>query len=273
MVEAGAKEVSEEIMVEALMLAHKEINRLCRWQKELYKALDIQKRPVEAPALNEEMLGEIERNYAERLRQALNTEALGKIDSYAAVDALEEGGRRVLPRRPARAAPAGEEDFRPPQGEDLPRGHPRQAPPPGQPQVQRDSPHRRARSAGSRASTARRSSRAARRRPSSPRRSGTKEDEQFMDDLESGEIKRRFLLHYNFPHYSVGEVGRFGSTSRREIGHGALARRALEPVLPDRGRVPVLAPHRLGHHGVERLVVDGDRLRRLALDDGRGRAD
>ena len=46
MVEAGANEVSEEIMVEALMLAHKEINRLCRWQKELYKALEIQKREV-----------------------------------------------------------------------------------------------------------------------------------------------------------------------------------------------------------------------------------
>ena len=57
---------------------------------------------------------------------------------------------------------------------------------------------------------------------------GTKEDEQFMDDLEKGEVKRRFLLHYNFPHYSVGEVGRFGSSSRREIGHGALARRAIE---------------------------------------------
>jgi len=62
---------------------------------------------------------------------------------------------------------------------------------------------------------------------------GTKEDEQFMDDIEKGEVKRRFLLHYNFPHYSVGEVGRFGSSSRREIGHGALARRALEPALPD----------------------------------------
>ena len=48
MVEAGATEVSEEIMVEALMLAHKEINRLCRWQKELYKALEIQKREVAA---------------------------------------------------------------------------------------------------------------------------------------------------------------------------------------------------------------------------------
>ena len=59
MVEAGAQEVSEEIMVEALMLAHKEINRLCRWQKELYKALEIQKREVVAVDLNEEMLREI----------------------------------------------------------------------------------------------------------------------------------------------------------------------------------------------------------------------
>ncbi|HLL13859.1 MAG TPA: polyribonucleotide nucleotidyltransferase, partial [Pyrinomonadaceae bacterium] len=67
---------------------------------------------------------------------------------------------------------------------------------------------------------------------------GTKEDEQFMDDLETGEIKRRFLLHYNFPSFSVGEVGRFGSTSRREIGHGALARRALEPVLPHESEFP-----------------------------------
>src|SRR5436853_3148329 len=90
MVEAGAKEVTEAIMVEALMLAHKEINRLCRWQKEFYKALGIEKRPVEPPVLNEEMMGEIERNYAERLRAALNTEALGKIASYAAVDALRK---------------------------------------------------------------------------------------------------------------------------------------------------------------------------------------
>src|SRR6266496_4503914 len=67
MVEAGSQEVSEAIMVEALMLAHKEINRLCRWQKELYKALGVEKRPVEPIQLNEEMIGEIQRNYAERL--------------------------------------------------------------------------------------------------------------------------------------------------------------------------------------------------------------
>ncbi|MBC7795754.1 MAG: polyribonucleotide nucleotidyltransferase, partial [Pyrinomonadaceae bacterium] len=67
---------------------------------------------------------------------------------------------------------------------------------------------------------------------------GTKDDEQFMDDLEKGELKRKFLLHYNFPPYSVGETGRVGGTSRREIGHGNLARRALEAVLPDDGVFP-----------------------------------
>src|SRR2546426_3452924 len=90
MVEAGASEVSEEIMLEALMLAHKEVNRLCRWQKELYKALDIQKRRVEPTPLNEEMVGEIQRNYADRLRTALDTTQHEKRDSYAAVDALKK---------------------------------------------------------------------------------------------------------------------------------------------------------------------------------------
>jgi polyribonucleotide nucleotidyltransferase len=60
---------------------------------------------------------------------------------------------------------------------------------------------------------------------------GTGEDEQFVDALE-GTRKERFLLHYNFPPYSVGETGRMGSPGRREIGHGKLAWRALRPLLP-----------------------------------------
>ncbi len=60
---------------------------------------------------------------------------------------------------------------------------------------------------------------------------GTGEDEQFIDELE-GTRKERFLLHYNFPPYSVGETGRVGTPGRREIGHGKLAWRALRPVLP-----------------------------------------
>jgi len=60
---------------------------------------------------------------------------------------------------------------------------------------------------------------------------GTGDDEQYIDALE-GTYKERFLLHYNFPPYSVGETGRMGSPGRREIGHGKLAWRALRPVLP-----------------------------------------
>jgi len=232
MVEAGAQEVSEAIMVEALMLAHKEINRLCRWQKELYKALDIQKRPVEPPVLNEEMIGEIERNYAERLRAALDTSGQEKRASYAAIDALKKEVVESYPEDQPESRLTAKKAF----------DHLKE-------KIFRDDilNHRR-RPDGRRFSEV---------RPITcevgwlPRTHGsalftrgetqalvtttldTKEDEQFMDDLEKGEVKRRFLLHYNFPQYSVGEVGRFGSSSRREIGHGALARRALEPALPD----------------------------------------
>jgi polyribonucleotide nucleotidyltransferase len=66
---------------------------------------------------------------------------------------------------------------------------------------------------------------------------GTGEDEQYVDALQ-GTYKETFMLHYNFPAYSVGEVGRMGSPGRREIGHGKLAWRALHPVLPDRDSFP-----------------------------------
>ncbi len=66
---------------------------------------------------------------------------------------------------------------------------------------------------------------------------GTAEDEQFIDSLE-GNYKENFLLHYNFPPYSVGETGRMGSPGRREIGHGKLAWRAIRPMLPSKAEFP-----------------------------------
>jgi len=66
---------------------------------------------------------------------------------------------------------------------------------------------------------------------------GTGEDEQYIDSLE-GTKKERFLLHYNFPPYSVGETGRMGSPGRREIGHGKLAWRAVRPLLPKSDEFP-----------------------------------
>ncbi len=66
---------------------------------------------------------------------------------------------------------------------------------------------------------------------------GTEDDEQMIDALE-GTIKRKFLLHYNFPPFSVGEAGRMGGQSRRELGHGNLAERSLQAILPDREKFP-----------------------------------
>ena len=66
---------------------------------------------------------------------------------------------------------------------------------------------------------------------------GTTQDEQYIDSLD-GTKKGRFMLHYNFPPYSVGEVGRVGATSRRETGHGKLAWRAINPLLPNKEEFP-----------------------------------
>jgi polyribonucleotide nucleotidyltransferase len=237
MVEAGASEVSEEIMVEALMLAHKEINRLCRWQKELYKALDVKKREVEVASLNEEMVGEIERNYTERMRQALDTTTQEKRDSYGAIDALKKEVVEGYPEDQVERRQMAKLIFdhlkekifrddilnnrRRPDGRRFSEIRPISIETGWLPRVHGSSLFTRGETQALVTATL-----------------GTKEDEQFMDDLEKGEVKRRFLLHYNFPHYSVGEVGRFGSSSRREIGHGALARRALETVLPDESEFP-----------------------------------
>jgi polyribonucleotide nucleotidyltransferase len=64
------------------------------------------------------------------------------------------------------------------------------------------------------------------------------EEAQMIDGYTGGEQSKRFILHYNFPPFSVGETGRFGSTSRREIGHGALAERSIEPVIPPETEFP-----------------------------------
>ena len=101
---------------------------------------------------------------------------------------------------------------------------------------------------------------------------GTAKEGQRIDDL-SLEEERRYMHHYNFPPYSVGETGFMRGPKRRDIGHGALAQRALEPMIPALGGLPVHDPDRLRDARVERLVVDGLGLRLDARADGRRRAD
>lgn len=238
MVEAEASEVSEKIMVEALMLAHKEIKRLCLWQKELGKALEVSKREFEIPALDQELFNEIEGRYSEDLRKALDTTSQDKIASYAAVDALKKHvvDAYTSEEEPSRKLAAGvifgalkekifREDIlgnrRRPDGRRFSEIRPVTCEVGWLPRVHGSSLFTRGETQGIVTTTL-----------------GTKLDEQFMDDLEKGEVKRRFMLHYNFPPYSVGETGRVGGSSRREIGHGNLARRALEAVLPSEEEFP-----------------------------------
>ncbi len=237
MVECVAEEVSETIMVEALMLAHKEIKRLCLWQKELGKALEITKREYLVPPLDETVLAEVEQNYTDKLRTALDSTGKDKLTSYAAIDALKKEVVESYPEdAPEKRQMAGkvfshlkEKIFR----EDILNNRRR---PDGRkfgeiravtcevgwlPRVHGSALFTRGETQAIVTTTL-----------------GTKDDEQYMDDLEKGEVKRPFMLHYNFPPYSVGETGRFGSSSRREIGHGNLARRALETILPTAEEFP-----------------------------------
>ena len=163
---------------------------------------------------------------------------------------------------------AGEEA----RGRDRPRRDPQGRPPHRRPRHQTRSARSRRWSASCRAPTARRCSPAARPRRSAPPRSAPRTAEQMIDGL-NGLSYEHFMLHYNFPPYSVGEVGRFGAPGapRSRPRQARLARAA--PGAADQGGVPLHDPRPLRHHRVQRLLVDGDGVRRLAGDDGRRRAD
>ena len=224
-------------MVEALMLAHREIKRLCLWQKELFKALEITKREFTPAALDEAVVAEVEKNFADKLRAALDSTGRDKIAVYAGIDALKKEVVESYPEDDAaKRSMAGKafgylkekifrEDMlvnkRRPDGRRFSEIRPISAEVGWLPRVHGSALFTRGETQAIVTTTL-----------------GTKMDEQYMDDIEKGEIKRRFMLHYNFPPYSVGETGRFGSTSRREIGHGNLARRAIQSVLPDEADFP-----------------------------------
>ena len=90
MVECEAQEVNEKIMVEALMLGHREIKRLCLWQKELGKALKIKKREFVVPDLDKHIVADVEKTWTDKLRKALDSTGREKIEVYAGLDALKK---------------------------------------------------------------------------------------------------------------------------------------------------------------------------------------
>ncbi len=230
MVEAGATEVSEETVSDAIQYAHGEIRKIIAIEKELFQKLGIKKRQASAPVLDEAIENEVRQKVEDNLREAMDTSKYPKLESQKKISALKEALITSYPeadeetRRKAAGAFGRLEEriFR----EDTLQ--------------KRQRPDRRAfdqvrpiscevgllpRTHGSALFTR------GETQALVTATLGTAEDQQRLDVLE-GESHKRFMLHYNFPPFSVGETKFLRGPGRREIGHGALAERALFKVVP-----------------------------------------
>ena len=230
MVECGASEVSEEIMVEALNTGHEAIKQIIALQKELFAAIRPVKKVAEPPPPDKALTAEIEKLIRAELEDALDTKKYPKIESYARIDAAKQkiAEKYEADEEKLELAKRLFDDLK----ERIFRDHilnKRQRPDKRKfdeirpiwietgllPRTHGSAVFTRGETQALVTATL-----------------GTSDDEQRMDLLE-GEAHKRFLLHYNFPPFSVGETGRMTGPGRREVGHGALAERALSAVLPN----------------------------------------
>ena len=242
MVESGAKEVSEEDMLEALMFGHDAIKELCAFEEQIIAEVGQEKMEYEKLEIEEELRNEIYSLAAARLDEAMRIK--GKLEKYAAIDNVkaevvakyeEENAelskedlevlitkvklvleaieyeifRQIVVKEKTRADGHAMTEIRPLSTaiDLLPRTH------------------------GSAVFTRGETQALA------VTTLGGLHEHQILDGL-SLEAEKRFMLHYNFPAFSVGETGRYGSPGRREIGHGALGERALLQVMPSEEEFP-----------------------------------
>ncbi len=235
MVEAGANELPEQTMLEALELAHSEIKKIVRKIDELAKKVGRVKRAVVAESIDAALQAEVKALVAQPIRDAImisnKTARQEQLDQILAetIEKLKKPEdssrerhvkivfhnleytevRKMILEKRSRADGRGPADIRPITCEvgALPRAH------------------------GSAIFTRGETQSLA------VVTLGTTDDEQRIDALE-GEYTRTFMLHYNFPPFSVGEARPLRSPGRREVGHGALAERALKPVIPSKDAFP-----------------------------------
>lgn len=242
MVEAGAKEVSEELMLEALMFGHEAIKELVEFQEKIIKEIGKPKMEYEVLEITDELKTEVRTLAEEKLNSAMRIKE--KLEKYAAIDKVKEDivskyenenlelkdtelkelitkvklvleeieyeiFRQIVVKEHTRADGRKMDEIRPLSTDIdlLPRTH------------------------GSALFTRGETQALA------VTTLGALGEHQILDGL-SLEDEKRFMLHYNFPAFSVGETGRYGAPGRREIGHGALGERALLQVIPSEDEFP-----------------------------------
>ena len=236
MVESEAKELSEEVMLEAVMVGHRGFQPVIEAIIRLAEKAAKEPRdfaPADKSAVEKAVADLVSGRSARRLPAHRQAGALRRARRRQGQDE-----RRFVPgRRDAEIRQAACRRGLPrPAGQGRARRHPRHRPPHRRPRREDRAPDP---GAGRRAAAHPRLALFTRGETQAlvVATLGTGEDEQFIDSLE-GTYKERFLLHYNFPPYSVGETGRMGSPGRREIGHGKLAWRAIRPILPTAAEFP-----------------------------------
>ena len=242
MVEAGAKQVSEDDMLEALMFGHEAIKELCEFEKSIIAEVGQEKMEYEVLEITDEVRKEVTKYCSKRLDEALRIK--DKLTKYNAIDELKEEivakyeeenknlepeelnklltsvklvfgeieyelFRSIVVKEKMRADGRAMTEIRPISTDIdlLPRTH------------------------GSALFTR------GETQSLSVTTLGALGEHQILDGLDL-ETEKRFMLHYNFPQFSVGETGRYGAPGRREIGHGALGERALLQVIPSEEEFP-----------------------------------
>lgn len=241
MVEAGAKEVSEEDMLAALMFGHEQIKKLCAFQEEIVAACGKEKREIELYAVDETIDREVRANFEAQIRAAVSIKE--KLERYGKIDDLTDEAAEMIAnkeyesekdqnnavkqaREICRGIEADEvrrliiEDKVRPDGRQIDGIRPLNSQVDLLPRVHGSALFTRGETQVLSTTTL-----------------GALNDNQIIDDLTVVDSKR-FMHHYNFPPYCVGETGRMGNPGRREIGHGALGERALAQVLPSVDEFP-----------------------------------
>lgn len=241
MVEAGAKEVSEEDMLAALMFGHEQIKKLCAFQEEIVAACGKEKRGIELYAVDETIDREVRANFEAQIRAAVSIKE--KLERYGKIDDLTDEAAEMIAnkeyesekdqnnavkqaREICRGIEADEvrrliiEDKVRPDGRQIDEIRPLNSQVDLLPRVHGSALFTRGETQVLSTTTL-----------------GALNDNQIIDDLTVVDSKR-FMHHYNFPPYCVGETGRMGNPGRREIGHGALGERALAQVLPSVDEFP-----------------------------------